>query len=580
MAMAKKKATKKGNARKKTANKRGALGQWVSAALGIVASMLLLAVAVALGMRFFAERPQDLYEHSTVLKNEVSEALTELGVPSGNIRVADPEHRESGRTRWLHYDITATVPAQIRHEGLADSLGRRLLALGIGAEVQESRNDRMELALQFGDYPFARLRLEGDRPPPVTVRDIRDEAYALAGDVQEVLEGLTDLVSTVEALGAVESSDAQFRWATTRLEALFANDGAPALVAERLREAVQGPASTGVTMTRERSGVVLRVYLYGKTAVEIHALERTPVLVPSSPPRETMPESRDVSRTAEEAMEEAQTTPPPRPGAPLTEVTPLPPPLEELPLNSPAEGEIIPEPEAEPAATRLPPRPPSPTGRPRLALILDDGGYGGNHTERVLAMDPRLTLAILPNTPFGTETARRGKELGFEIMLHMPMETGNGATTFPGEIQTTMDRETIRELTLDAIAQIPGLTGANNHTGSKYTANSEKMAEFLEVIREHGLYFVDSVTRGDTVAWRVAREMGLPTTRRDLFIDHDMNEAMIRQRFEELIEMAKQRGSAVGIGHFRPLTVEVLETLLPRLEEEGVELVHASELLQ
>jgi len=590
--MAKKKAKKQGKGSKKAAGKGGALSQWLSAGLGIAASMMLLAVAVALGLRFFSERPQDLYAHSEILLDQVSASFDTLFIPPENIDISDPEAREAGRTRWLHYDINVTVPPHVRLDGLADVLGRELLPYGIGTEIQTQSEDRADLALQFGDFPFAQITLHGTRQARPSQRDIREESYALAGDVQDVLEGQSALVRRVDALGAVESSDAEFRYATTRLEVDFVNDGAPALVAERLREALQGAPSTGVTLSRERSGPVLRVFLHGKTVVELRGVAHTPpVLMPSSPPLESeAPES--LSETAEAAMadpEAAEETSEPDPQAPpvlvprteaMPGVTPLPPPLEDLPLNAPAEGEIIDTIEAEPAAVRLPQRPTGATGRPRLALILDDGGYGGAHTETILRMSPKLTLAILPNTPFGRETAERAHALGFEIMLHMPMETGNGNTTFPGEIQTAMTAEKIRELTLDAIAQVPGLKGANNHTGSKFTANPEKMAEFLAVIEEQNLYFIDSVTRGDTQAWRVAYEMGIPTTRRDLFIDHDMSEAMITQRFEELIAMAKTKGSAIGIAHFRPLTVRVLEPLMYRIEEEGVELVHASELLQ
>ena len=51
---------------------------------------------------------------------------------------------------------------------------------------------------------------------------------------------------------------------------------------------------------------------------------------------------------------------------------------------------------------------------PRVAIIVDDGGYGGESAETILGLDPALTFAVLPNTPHGTalaeEAARRGLE--------------------------------------------------------------------------------------------------------------------------------------------------------------------------
>lgn len=575
--------------------KKATAGSWAGVGVGVGLSMVLLAVAAALGIRYFQDRPEDLTQHSEILLEHTLRALDTLFIPAENIDVSEPTHQESGRTHWNHYEVDILAPPQVRVEGLSALLARELLPYGIGAEVLEESPTRAAMTLLFSDYAFATVSIRGAAVETPQVQDIREEAYNLAGLVQETLEAAPELILSVESQGAVEQSDTQYRWSTSRIDVRFAHEGAPARVAERIREAIMGIESTGATIFRERSGVVIRVFLFSKTVVEIQP-DAAPELEAIDPPIETEtdpltgppldPRESDLGAIADDAPPPLVPREEPDNGE-LPGVTPMPPPLEELPLNVPAEGEIPLPQEAEeeteaeePAALRLPPRAPSPTGRARVAIILDDGGYGGVHTETILGMSPKLTLAILPNTPFGTTTAERGLQLGFEIMLHMPMETGNGATTFPRELQTDMDRATIHALTREAIAQIPGLIGVNNHTGSKFTANGEKMAAFLEVIRDEGLYFIDSVTRGDTVAWRVAHEMGIPTTRRDIFIDHDMTEPMIRQRFEEMIAIAKARGSAIGIAHFRPLTVTVLETLLPLLDDEDIELVHASELLQ
>ena len=215
-----------------------------------------------------------------------------------------------------------------------------------------------------------------------------------------------------------------------------------------------------------------------------------------------------------------------------------------------------------------------------LAIILDDGGYGGKDTERILELDNRLTLAILPDTPFARETAEAAAAKGFEIMLHMPMQAGNGRNNhFPGELRVTMSREEIQERTRECIAQFPEAIGVNNHTGGLFTTNAEKMRWFLEVVQEENLYFIDSRTIGGSRAYDVAIEMGIPSASRDLFLDHHNGLADVRKRFRELVALAKARGWAVGIGHFRPNTVRVLTEELPKLEAQGVVLVPASELV-
>ncbi len=218
-----------------------------------------------------------------------------------------------------------------------------------------------------------------------------------------------------------------------------------------------------------------------------------------------------------------------------------------------------------------------PESRPRVAIILDDGGWGGRETEQILALDPRLTLSILPNTPFGTETAMRAAELGFEIMLHMPMQNGHGR--FPGELRVGMTAEQIRELTLQAAEQIPGACGANNHTGTTFTRNREGMEHFMDVMVELGWFFVDSRTTPGSVGYATALEKGVPALNRDIFLDHENTSSYINRQFGILLATARKNGFAVGIGHFRPNTVAALEKWIPKLEEEGIDLVHASELL-
>ena len=213
-------------------------------------------------------------------------------------------------------------------------------------------------------------------------------------------------------------------------------------------------------------------------------------------------------------------------------------------------------------------------------VILDDGGYGGPDTEQALSLDPKVTLAILPNTPAARNTAERGVAKGFEVMLHMPMETAvKGIRAVGGQLDTSMDREMIHRLTLDALAQVPGVKGVNYHTGGKFIQDYERTQWFMEVVRDQRLYFVDSRTTGRSAGHAAATALGLRNADRDVFLDNESATDYIRRQFDLLVEGAQKRGAAIGIGHFRRNTVAVLHELLPKLSARGIELVHVSELL-
>ena len=219
-------------------------------------------------------------------------------------------------------------------------------------------------------------------------------------------------------------------------------------------------------------------------------------------------------------------------------------------------------------------------GQPRLAIILDDGGYPGGATHAVLALDPALTLSILPDAPQSASVAKRAVKAGFEVMLHMPMAPVAAGLRYPGQLTPDMDAEQIRTLTLKALEQIPGAKGINNHTGSRFTVHGKSLALFMAVAAEKGLYFVDSRTTAKSVAYAAAKKAGVRAAERDVFLDHSNDSESIRKQLARAVKIAKQSGSAIAIGHFRSATAKVLAEELPKLKQEGILLVHASALVE
>ena len=78
----------------------------------------------------------------------------------------------------------------------------------------------------------------------------------------------------------------------------------------------------------------------------------------------------------------------------------------------------------------------------------------------------------------------------------------------------------------------------------------------------------------------MAREHGVPSTRRDVFLDNVQTRSAIDKEFQRLKQLARKRGSAVAIGHPYPVTLSYLESVLPGLSSEGIELVSIGELVR
>ena len=192
-----------------------------------------------------------------------------------------------------------------------------------------------------------------------------------------------------------------------------------------------------------------------------------------------------------------------------------------------------------------------------------------------------LTVAVIPYSPLARETAEIAHQNGLEILLHLPLESINEtqANSMDGIILSGMSRRKITEVLEADLNQIPYIKGVNNHMGSKITGNSRIMRQILEELQRRRLFFIDSFTTGDSIGFKQARKMRIPTARRDVFLDGILNEDYIRERLNELFRRAAEKGSAIGIGHPNPVTLGVLEKELPLIEKHGLRLVLVSEII-
>jgi polysaccharide deacetylase 2 family uncharacterized protein YibQ len=242
--------------------------------------------------------------------------------------------------------------------------------------------------------------------------------------------------------------------------------------------------------------------------------------------------------------------------------------------------------EAEAAAPSAEPQPvaglaadPAPLERPMLAIIIDDIGPDLAVARRVMALDPPVTLAILPYAAAAPVLAREGLEAGREVFVHLPMEPGGLDDPGPWALSRAQDDQAVSERVRWAFARVPGAAGFNNHMGSGFTSDAQAMARvFAALTGSETLIFVDSLTSPRSVAARSASDAGFPALRRDVFLDTDRDEAAIAARLEEALALAATRGHAIAIGHPYPETLGVLDTLADRAAAHGVEIVTVSEI--
>mgnify|MGYP005709254057 FL=1 len=131
----------------------------------------------------------------------------------------------------------------------------------------------------------------------------------------------------------------------------------------------------------------------------------------------------------------------------------------------------------------------------------------------------------------------------------MPME--NTGKTYGEEefvLMTAMDSETIQRRINNAIKDIPTAIGMNNHQGSKASADQHVMSNVAKVMKDREMFFIDSRTTVETIGETTMEVFGVPTARRNIFLDNEDDEEKIEKQLMKLIKRAEKDGSAIGIG--------------------------------
>jgi len=212
-----------------------------------------------------------------------------------------------------------------------------------------------------------------------------------------------------------------------------------------------------------------------------------------------------------------------------------------------------------------------------ISIIIDDIGYRAEEGAAMINLPANLTFAVLPNAPKTKQLANLAHQQGKEVILHMPMQSVLGMHSESGVLNVEMAEGAVVDALKQAFNNVPYAIGMNNHQGSLLTRHPGHMTWVMKAMREGGYFFVDSRTTKHSVAEVMANEQGVRVVRRDVFLDHTVDKEFIRSEFNRLIKIALKRGRAVAIGHPYAETLAVLEEMLPRLNELGIDLVPISQ---
>ena len=190
---------------------------------------------------------------------------------------------------------------------------------------------------------------------------------------------------------------------------------------------------------------------------------------------------------------------------------------------------------------------------PVLSLVIDDIGYSLSQGQAAIKLEGDHTYAIIPGASNSRKLARFAHQMGKEIILHLPLQASRlTAPSEPNALDESMDEDQLASNMLSMLSEFPGIRGINNHMGSHLTEIDYFMRPIMDSIKNYSvkLYFLDSRTTPLSIAYTEAINSGLDSISRDVFLDNQhTNIESIRLQYQIWLEKARQRGSAVAIGH-------------------------------
>lgn len=214
----------------------------------------------------------------------------------------------------------------------------------------------------------------------------------------------------------------------------------------------------------------------------------------------------------------------------------------------------------------------------KIAIVIDDWGYNLNNLPMLDQIKYPLTISVLPNLNYSRAIAEDLHKRKLEIILHLPMEPREKYRLEKNTIMTSMDESTIRNIFNQDLADVPYVSGVSNHMGSMATDNPKTMWIIFKELKRRKLYFLDSLVSSESVCFDLAHKMHIPFAKRDIFLDNQEEPGYIKEQIYKLKTRARVYGQAIGIGHDRKITLEVLKEVMPSIEKEGYRFVFISEL--
>jgi len=218
----------------------------------------------------------------------------------------------------------------------------------------------------------------------------------------------------------------------------------------------------------------------------------------------------------------------------------------------------------------------------RIAILISGMGISATATsEAVQHLPGEVTLAFAPYGENLQSWVDRARSSGHEVMLQVPMEPFDYPDNDPGPhtlLTGLKPAENLGRLKW-LMSRFGGYIGITNYMGAKFTADDGALAAVMKELAGRGLAYLDDGGSPRSRALDVAAGEGTEARRADVIIDAEQSRAGIEEAIRRLEEIAKERGSAIGVGTALPVTLDTVIEWARTLAARGIALAPVSAIL-
>ena len=221
----------------------------------------------------------------------------------------------------------------------------------------------------------------------------------------------------------------------------------------------------------------------------------------------------------------------------------------------------------------------------RLALVLYGFGDEPTRAAEFFALPQPFAVAIVPGSARSDSVFDAARARQREVILHLPLEPLNypQVDPGPGTILVNMRPAKIESMVRRYLEHAGVVSAAANHMGSLATQDMTAMTAIYRELKRYDLPFLHVAPAAGSVCKPLAASLGVAYEEADAVLDAEAKRndpQALNQRWNDMLKLARRRGSAVVLVRASPLVRRWLPAAVSAKRLEGVSIVPLSAILR